>query len=91
MQRSVLLTVIAFIMGEVALGQIKKQFTVENNASCESIRLQLKANGGNCFIKPSQNPEILNVFSNQDESSFSHNYRKELKGKTCEVFLNRRS
>jgi len=88
MQKSFLLTVFALVIGSGVWAQIKKQFTVENSPSCENIRLQLKANSGNCFIKPSQNPEILNVFTNQDESTFSHNYKKELKGKTCEVYLN---
>jgi hypothetical protein len=72
----------------VAVGQIKKQFTVEDSQSCENIRLSLKANSGNCYIKPSHNPEILNVFSNQTEQTYAHNFRKEIKGKTCEVLLN---
>jgi hypothetical protein len=89
MQKSLWLTVcgIALVTG-VAVGQIKKQFTVENTQACDNIKLHLRANSGNCFIKPSQNSEILNVFSNQDESAYSHNYRKELRGKTCEVYLN---
>jgi hypothetical protein len=88
MQKSFWLTVFVFALVGTAWGQIKKQFTVENSQACDKIKLHLKANSGNCYIKPSQNPEILNVFSNQDESSYSHNYRRELKGKTCEVFLN---
>jgi hypothetical protein len=72
----------------MVFGQIKKQFTVEDSQSCESVRLSLQANSGNCFIKPSQNPEILNVFSNQTETEYAHNFRKEIKGKTCEVQLN---
>jgi hypothetical protein len=87
MQKSFWLTVCGIALVSAAVGQIKKQFTVENTQACESIKLQLKASSGNCYIKPSQNPEILNVFSNQDESSFSHNYRKETRGKVCEVFL----
>jgi hypothetical protein len=87
MQKSFWLTVIGIAMIGVSLGQIKKQFTVENTQACETIKLHLRANSGNCYIKPSQGEEILNVFSNQDESSYSHNYRKEIKGKTCEVFL----
>jgi hypothetical protein len=88
MQKSIWLTVwgVAIVAG--AWGQIKKQFTVENNQACEDIRLHLKANSGNCYIKPSQNQEILNVFSNQDETAYAHNYSKETKGKTCEVHLN---
>jgi hypothetical protein len=89
MQKSLWLTVcgIALVVS-VAVGQIKKQFTVENTQACDNIKLHLRANSGNCYIKPSQNTEILNVFSNQDESAYAHNYRKELKGKTCEVYLN---
>jgi hypothetical protein len=88
MQKSFWLTVCGIALVGAAVGQIKKQFTVENTQACESIKLQLKASSGNCYIKPSQNPEILNVFSNQDESSYSHNYRKETRGKVCEVYLN---
>lgn len=69
------------------MGQIKKQFMVEDNTACESIRLQIKANSGNCFIKPSHDPEVLNVYSNQQPGAYSHHFRKEVKGKVCEVFL----
>lgn len=88
MRKNFWFTVLAIAFAGGAWGQIKKQFTVENSQLCEDIKLHLRANSGNCYIKPSQNPEILNVFGNQDESSFSHNYSKETKGKTCEVHLN---
>jgi len=88
MQRKIWLTGCGIAIAGLALGQIKKQFTVEDSPACENIRLCIKANSGNCYIKPSQNPEILNVFSNQTEASYAHNFRKEVKGKTCEVFLN---
>ena len=76
------------VIAGIACGQIKKQFTVEDAPDCDNITLTLKANSGNCYIKPSQNPEILNVFSNQSEANYAHNFRKEVKGKTCEVVLN---
>ena len=88
MQKKFWLTGWAIAIVGLACGQIKKQFTVEDSPSCENISLTLKANSGNCYIKPSQNPEILNVYSNQSESSYGHNFRKEIKGKTCEVVLN---
>jgi hypothetical protein len=88
MQRKIWLTGCGIAIVSLALGQIKKQFTVEDSPSCESIRLVVRANSGNCYIKPSQNSEILNVFSNQTEESYAHNFRKEVKGKTCEVVLN---
>ena len=88
MQKKYWLTGWAIAIVGVACGQIKKQFTVEDAPYCENISLTLKANSGNCYIKPSQNPEILNVFSNQSETGYAHNFRKEVKGKTCEVVLN---
>lgn len=87
MQRKIWLTIVCAAVGGVAFGQIKRQFTVENAPACETIKLSLKANSGNCYIKPSQNPEILNVFSNQDVESYSHNFVKEIRGKTCDVKL----
>jgi hypothetical protein len=87
MQINFWLTVFGVTVGGLAYGQVKKQFTVEDTKSCENIKLCLKANSGNCFIKPSQNADILNVFSNQDEADYSHNFKKEIKGKTCEVLL----
>ena len=88
MRKKIWLTYCGVAIVGFAFGQIKKQFTVEDVSSCENIRLCLKANSGNCYIKPSQNTEILNVFSNQTETSYAHNFRKEVKGKTCEVLLN---
>src|SRR6478609_64276 len=85
MQRKIWLTCCGMALAGLSIGQIKKQFTVEDSPSCKDIKLQLKANSGNCYIKPSQNPEILNVFSNQTETDYSHTFRKEIKGKTCEV------
>jgi hypothetical protein len=69
----------------VSLGQIKKQFSVEDGQSFEKIKLKLKANSGTCFLKPTHNPEILTVFSNTDD--FSHQFNKEINGKVCEVTL----
>ncbi|MBL7859447.1 MAG: hypothetical protein JNM57_17270 [Cyclobacteriaceae bacterium] len=88
MQRSFWFTIFGIALAGSAIGQIKKQFTVESTSACDDIKLSLKANSGNCFIKPSKNAEILNVFSNQDEAAYSHNFSKDVKGKTCEVYLN---
>jgi hypothetical protein len=88
MQRKIWLTCCGVALAGMACAQIKKQFTVEDTQSCETILLGLKANSGNCYIKPTQNPEILNVFSNQTENAYAHNFTKEVKGKTCEVHLN---
>jgi hypothetical protein len=87
MQRKIWLTVCGIAIAGLAFGQMKKQFSVENTPACEDVRLIVKANGGNCFIKPSKNAEILNVFSNQTETAYAHSFRKEVKGRTCEILL----
>lgn len=87
MHKNIVFACLGVLLVGVAEGQIRKQFAVENTTACESIKLQVKANSGNCFIKPSQNSDILNVFSNQSEQAFSHNFVKTISGKTCDIFL----
>lgn len=87
MQRIIGCIGIGLAITGAAFGQIKKQFSVEDNTACEKIKLTVKANSGTCFVKPSHNPEVLNVFSNQDVEGYSHHFRKEIIGKTCEVML----
>lgn len=88
MQKRFGLTVLGIAIIGLAWGQMKRQFTVENSHACEKIHLRLRANAGDCFIKAGHDTEILNVFSNQDQSSYSHQYSKEVIDKTCQVFLN---
>lgn len=83
-------TSLVFISIGLALavsGQIKKQFSVENLENCTSIELNLKAKTGNCFIRPSQNSDILNVYSNQEIEEYNHSFSNELKDQTCQVKL----
>ncbi|GCC52181.1 hypothetical protein SanaruYs_24170 [Chryseotalea sanaruensis] len=87
MHKNYFLTLLGVLLAGMATGQVKKQFAVENTDACESIKLQIKANSGNCYIKPSQNTDILNVFSNQSEEAFSHNFIKTINGKVCDVKL----
>ncbi|UII28693.1 hypothetical protein LVD15_09780 [Fulvivirga maritima] len=44
-------------------------------------------NNGSCIIKPSQNSQVLTVYSNQDENGYSHTYDKDITNKTCNVAL----
>lgn len=72
----------------ISYGQIKKQFTVESPEACQNVELQLKAKVGNCFIRPSQNADLLNIYSNQDLEEYGHSFKKEMIGGTCFVKLN---
>jgi hypothetical protein len=82
--------ILIFAGGVVDLGiyaQVKKQFTVDKNQQCNRVELSLKAKTGNCFIRPSQNNELLNIYSNQDLEEYSHSFSNEVKDKTCIVKL----
>lgn len=69
-------------------GQIKKQFTVESPEACQSVELHMKAKVGNCFIRPSQAADLLNIYSNQDLEEYGHSFKKEMKEGICFVKLN---
>lgn len=88
MQKSFWLAAFGIASVGMASGQMKRQFTVENSPSCQNVSLHLKANSGDCYIKAGHNSEILNIFSNQDQSSYSHQFRKEIINNACKVFLN---
>ena len=83
---------VAFIVfsGSVlsSFGQIKKQFTVESPEACQNVELKMKSKVGNCFIRPSQNADILNIYSNQDLEEYGHSFKKEMVQGTCFVKLN---
>lgn len=87
MFRSILLSGLSVLASGLVFGQVKKHFTVEDNTACESIHLKLKVNAGNCYIKPNHNPEILNIYSNQELGAYDHQFRKEIKNKVCDVYV----
>ena len=75
------------LIGGTSIAQIKKQFSVESNEGCQSVKLQLKSKTGNCFIRSTQNAELLAVYSNQNLEEYNHNFSNEIKDKTCMVKL----
>ncbi|MGE0588081.1 MAG: hypothetical protein AB7O48_05870 [Cyclobacteriaceae bacterium] len=68
-------------------GQIKKQFSVEDRAQVEKVELKLSTKTGNCYIRPSQNSDLLNVYSNQDIEDYGHAFSNEIINNTCFVSL----
>ncbi|MBS1952316.1 MAG: hypothetical protein JST37_15025 [Bacteroidetes bacterium] len=60
---------------------------VEKNEKCDKIELSLKTKTGNCFIRPSQNQDLLDIYSSQNLEEYSHSFSKEVKGKTCVIKL----
>jgi hypothetical protein len=69
------------------MGQMKKQFTVDNQENCQTVDLCLKAKTGNCFIRPGQTSELLSIYSNQDLEEYAHTFSNEVKNAICFVKL----
>ncbi|HWA35104.1 MAG TPA: hypothetical protein VG737_13280 [Cyclobacteriaceae bacterium] len=87
MVKSLSLAFIGLLGAGAVLGQMKKQFTVENRENCERVDLCLKAKTGNCFIRPAQNPELLAIYSNHDLEEYAHTFSNEVKDGVCFISL----
>jgi hypothetical protein len=87
MWRSILLALSTCALASGVSAQVKKQFSVERIQECEKVSLKLSAKTGNCFIRPSQNEDILNVYSNQDVEEYQHSFSNEVNGNICSVKL----
>ncbi|MBY0436441.1 MAG: hypothetical protein K2U26_20290 [Cyclobacteriaceae bacterium] len=87
MVRSLTLAMVSLVAAAEASGQMKKQFTVENQEKCEAVNVSLRAKTGNCFIRPSQTSELLNIYSNQDLEEYAHSFSNEVRGDMCFIKL----
>lgn len=68
-------------------GQFKKQFFVEDTKEIKSILVDLSVNSGNCFLRPTKQPGILNVYCNKDSDNFAHSYSKSIEDGVCDINL----
>lgn len=87
MWRSMILALVTSATAFGVSAQAKKQFSVEKIQECEKVVLKLRAKTGNCIIRPSQNEDILNVYSNQDVEEYGHSFSNEVIGTVCSVKL----
>lgn len=87
MWRLVILISLGNCVAAGVLAQMKKQFTVEKTQPCNQVDLKLKAKTGNCFIRPSQNEDILTVYSNQNPEEYTHSFSNQVTDQTCAINL----
>lgn len=87
MWRVVILVSLGSCVASGVVAQMKKQFAVEKAQSCNQVELKLKAKTGNCFIRPSQNEDILTVYSNQNPEEYTHSFSNEVSDNTCAINL----
>jgi len=82
------LLVFVGVMGTgMVVGQMKKQFAVENQEACKSVHLKVRAKTGNCMIRPGQSPELLNFYSNQDIEEYAHTFSNDVRDAVCYIKL----
>ncbi|MBS1559020.1 MAG: hypothetical protein JST69_09885 [Bacteroidetes bacterium] len=74
-------------VGMPCSAQVKKQFTVERNEKCNKVELSLRAKTGNCFIRPSQNRDVLTIYGNQNSEECTQSFSNEVKEKTSIIKL----
>lgn len=87
MRRRIFLLGAGIISTTLSFSQIKKQFSVEDNKNVEKVDLHFSINSGSCLFRPSQNSELLNVYSDQDYDNYSHSFDKSISHKTCNIKL----
>jgi hypothetical protein len=75
------------VLSGLVAGQVKKQFSLDEKEKCDKVELTIKSKTGNCYIRPSQHAEILNVYSNQDLENYAHTLTNIVKNKICRVTL----
>jgi hypothetical protein len=78
---------LGIISSSLSFAQVKKQFSIENIQTVETVDLDFSVNSGACAIKPSKTDEILTVYGNQNYDSYSHSFNKETIGKVCKIKL----
>jgi hypothetical protein len=87
MLKSAVLACAGVLAAGVTVGQMKKQFAVEDQEACKTIYINLKAKTGNCIIRPGETSELLNFYSNQELEEYAHTFSNEIRNAVCYVRL----
>ena len=87
MRKTLVLTFVGLMIAGAVVGQMKKQFTVDNQESCSTVDVCLRAKTGNCFIRPGQTSELFTIYSNQNLEEYAHTFSNEVKNAICFVKL----
>ena len=81
--------ILFLLLGVMVSGfaQLKKQFHIENSTEVEKVNLVLKVSSGDCYLMPTKQSGLLNVFSKNDPNEFSHTLNKDILNNTCFIRL----
>ena len=87
MRGGFLLLGLGIITSTISVGQVKKQFSIDNTSNVERVQLNFGVNAGDCYLKASQTPDLIAVYGNKDHDSYSHSFNKEMNEGVCKVNL----
>lgn len=87
MRRRLFLLAVGIISTSVSYSQIKKQFSVDENAAVDKVDLHFSVNSGSCFLKPGKTADLFSVYSDQDYDNYSHSFDKFIKNNNCTIKL----
>ncbi|MBL7848467.1 MAG: hypothetical protein JNL40_13445 [Cyclobacteriaceae bacterium] len=87
MLKRVVLVWVGVMATGIVVGQMKKQFSVEDQEACKSVQLNVKAKTGNCIIRPGQNSELIDFYSNQELEDYAHSFSNDVRNAVCYVKL----
>ncbi|UXP33715.1 hypothetical protein N6H18_07085 [Reichenbachiella agarivorans] len=67
--------------------QLKKFYTLKNDASYDTVDFSMKATSGTCFVKPSHHQDPLTIYGNPSLSDVNPTFKSSVRGATNWVNL----
>lgn len=69
-------------------GQLKKFYSIKNEATFDTVRFSLKATSGTCYVKSSFHDDPVTIYGNPDFSDVNPSFYSDIKNNTNHVRLN---
>lgn len=70
-----------------ANGQLKKFYSLKEDAVYDTVKLSLEASAGTCFIKSTANSTPLNIYGNPNLDRINPSFKSSVNNNTCDVKL----
>jgi len=87
MLRVYIVVIATLVFGMKGHCQLKKFYTVKDEASFDTVAFSLKATSGTCFINPSNNEDPVTIYGNPSFSEVNPTYHTTIQNKTNQVNL----
>ncbi|MEO9965908.1 MAG: hypothetical protein ABJF11_08975 [Reichenbachiella sp.] len=87
MLRVYLVGLVVMVFGLDVYGQLKKFYTIKDEATFDTVAFSLKATSGTCFIFPSKHEDPVTIYGNPSFSEVNPTFHTEVTGMTNYVNL----